>query len=133
MSPDFNKIKIICVVGLRNEPDRPAYFVSEYMKNHGFKIIPVNPRGEDVLGEKGYKSIMEIPADITIDVADYFIRAERVVPLVKEALDRGIPLIWLQSGIISEEASKIARDKGVDIVMDSCIKIEHMKAAKNIL
>lgn len=123
---DFSKIKTIAVIGLSNNPDRPAYFVSEYMKNKGFRIIPVNPKGEDVLGEKGYKRLADIPADVEIDVANFFMRAEKLLPVVEEALDRGIKLIWLQQGIVSEEAARLAREKGAEIIMDKCIKVEHM-------
>ena len=125
---DFSQIKTIAVVGLSNNPDRPAYFVSEYMKNKGFRIIPVNPQGEEVLGEKGYKRLADIPADVKIDVANFFMRAEKLLPIVEEALDRGIKLIWLQQGIVSEEAARLAREKGAEIIMDKCIKVEHMNA-----
>ena len=125
---DFSKIKTIAVVGLSNNPDRPAYFVSEYMKNKGFRIIPINPQGEEVLGEKGYKRLADIPADVEIDVANFFMRAEKLLPFVEEALDRGIKLIWLQQGIVSEEAARLAREKGAEIIMDKCIKVEHMNA-----
>lgn len=125
---DFSKIKTIAVIGLSNNPDRPAYFVSEYMKNKGFRIIPINPQGEGVLGEKGYKRLADIPADVEIDVANFFMRAEKLLPLVEEALDRGIKLIWLQQGIVSEEAAHLAREKGAEIIMDKCIKVEHMNA-----
>lgn len=125
MEFDFSKVKNICVVGLGNNKSRPAYFVSEYMQKQGFKIIPVNPAGEDVLGEKGYKSITDIPAEISLDVADFFIRAERVYPLVEEALNRGIKVIWLQSGIVNEAAAQLAEEKGATMIMDRCIKVVH--------
>jgi len=125
MSFDFSRVKNICVVGLSNNPSRPAYFVSEYMQKQGFRIIPVNPAGEDVLGEKAYRSISEIPENIPIDIANFFIRADKVYPLVEEALNRGIKVIWLQSGIVNYEAARLAKERGATIIMDSCIKVVH--------
>ncbi|MFY9175100.1 MAG: CoA-binding protein [Peptococcia bacterium] len=122
---DFSQVKTICVFGLKNNPARPAYYVSEYMQNHGFRIIPVNPEGESVLGERGYRSISDIPPEIEIDLADYFIRAEKVVPLVQEALDRGVKIHWLQQGIVNEEAARLVQEKGATIIMDKCIKVVH--------
>ncbi|MBZ4655442.1 MAG: CoA-binding protein [Bacillota bacterium] len=125
---DFSRIKTIAVIGLSNNPDRPAYFVSQYMKEKGFRIIPINPKGEEVLGEKGYQRLRDIPADVKIDVANFFMRAEKLLPIVEEALERGIKIIWLQQGIVSQEAAKLAREKGAEIIMDRCIKVEHMDA-----
>jgi len=125
MDFDFSKVKNICVVGLRDNPTRPSYMVSEYLKRKGFKIIPVNLAGEDVLGEKGYKSIADIPLEIPIDIADFFVRADNVYPLVAEALDRGIKVIWLQVGIADKEAARLAEEKGATMIMDRCIKVAH--------
>lgn len=122
---DFTPIKTICVLGLKNDPSRPAYQVSEYIQQQGFRIIPVNPKGEDVLGEKGYSSINEVPAEIQIDLANYFIRAENVVPLVREVLDRGVKVHWLQLGIVNEEADRLVKEKGATIISNQCIKIVH--------
>lgn len=125
MGYDFSKIKTICVVGLKNTPERPCYYVSEYLKEQGFRVIPVNPTGEDVLGEKAYSNISDIPAEIKIDLADYFIRSENVAPLVQEALDRGIESHWLQQGIVNEEAASMVEEKGGNIVMNRCIMVAH--------
>lgn len=130
MTFDFNKIKTICVLGLSDNPERPAYSVSQYMQRQGFEIIPVNPRGESVLGQKGYQSIKDIPQEIAIDMANFFVRAENVPPLVEEALQRGIKLIWLQSGIVSQEAARLAREKGAEIIMDRCVKVVHKLGGK---
>ncbi len=127
MSIDFSQVKTICVVGLTNNESRPAYGVASYMQKQGFRIIPVNPKGETVLGEQGYRSVGDIPRDIQIDVADYFIRSENVALLVAEALDRGIKIHWLQEGVSSQEASKLCREKGAMIIMDKCIKKEYKK------
>lgn len=125
MDIDFSKVKNICVVGLADNPSRPAYFVSEYMQRQGFGIIPVNPQGEDVLGQKGYKSISAIPPEATPDIANFFVRSSEVYPLVKEALDRGIKTIWLQAGISDKKAAELAEERGAAIIMDRCIKVAH--------
>jgi len=127
MSIDFSSVKTICVVGLSGNKERAAYSVSQLMQKFGFRIIPVNPKGEDVLGEKGYKCISEIPPDIKIDVADYFLSSEKVLPLVQKALERGIKTIWLQLGVKNSEAAKLAQEYGADIIMDKCIKGEYLK------
>lgn len=120
----LKNIKTICVIGLTNNPQRPAYSVAGYMQQRGFKIIPINPTGEEVLGEKGYKSIKEVPKEIKIELANFFIRPDKILPLIKEALDRGVPILWLQEGIINEEAVQLAKEKGAIIIMDRCIKKE---------
>lgn len=130
---NFKNINTIAVFGLKGSPDRPAYRVSKYMQDHGFRIIPINPLGEEVLGEKGYQSINDVPPEISIDLADYFINPEKVVPLVQDALKRGIKLHWLQSGIINNEAAHLVRENGAEIVMDRCIMIEYQAARNNSL
>lgn len=125
---DFNNVKTICVVGLSANEDRTAYRIAQYLQDQGFRVIPVNPRGESALGEQGYTSISEIPEHIKIDVADFFLRSEKVLPIVEEALQRGIKTIWLQMGVVSNEAAKLCTECGADIIMDKCIKVEHIKS-----
>lgn len=126
MSIDLEKVKTICVVGLRNNKTRPAYYVADYLKNRGIRIIPVNPLGEDALGEKGYKRISDIPSDIKVDLADFFINSERVLPLVEEALQRGIKNIWLQQGVVCPEATEKVKEYDAKIEMNKCIKMAYM-------
>ncbi|WP_309121388.1 CoA-binding protein [Paenibacillus sp.] len=112
----------IAVVGLTNNPDRPAYEVSEAMMHRGYRIIPVNPKGEDVLGQKGYASLKDIPE--SIDIVNVFRRAEHTPPIAEEAAAVGAKTLWLQLGIASEEAARIASDAGMNVIMDRCIKVE---------
>ncbi|HZG54930.1 CoA-binding protein [Paenibacillus sp.] len=112
----------IAVVGLTNNPDRPAYEVSEAMMHRGYRIIPVNPRGEDVLGQKGYASLADIPEPV--DIVNVFRRAEHTPEVAKEAVAIRAKTLWLQLGIASEEAADIAQRGGLNVIMDRCIKVE---------
>lgn len=112
----------IAVVGLTNNPARPAYEVSEAMLKRGYRIIPVNPKGEDVLGQKGYASLRDIPEPV--DIVNVFRRAEHTPEVAREAAEIGAKTLWLQLGIASEEAAAIATDAGMNVIMDRCIKVE---------
>lgn len=113
----------IAVVGLSNKPERPSFDVACYLKDHGYRIIPVNPKLSEVLGEKAYPDLLSIPGEI--DVVDIFRRSEDVGPVVDDAIKKGAKVVWMQLGIINEEAAEKARAAGLDVVMDRCIKIEH--------
>ncbi|HZG84517.1 CoA-binding protein [Paenibacillus sp.] len=113
---------VIAVVGLTNNPDRPAYEVSEAMLHRGYRIIPVNPKGEDVLGQKGYASLADIPEPI--DIVNVFRRAEHTPPIAADAVAVKAKTLWLQLGIASEEAARIASEGGMTVIMDRCIKVE---------
>ncbi|MCI3921490.1 CoA-binding protein [Paenibacillus sp. TRM 82003] len=112
----------IAVVGLTNNPARPAYEVSEAMMHRGYRIIPVNPAGEEVLGQAGYKSLADIPEPI--DIVNVFRRPEHTPPIAEEAVKAGAKTLWLQLGIASEEAAQIAYEGGLTVIMDRCIKVE---------
>lgn len=115
--------KRIAIVGLSDKPDRDSYIVAEYLLRHGKEIIPVNPTISEVLGLKAVSSLKEIEG--AVDLVDVFRRSDQVVPVVEEALSIGAKAAWLQLGVINEEAAKLAADKGLKVVMDRCIKIEH--------
>ncbi len=117
--------QIIAVVGLSANWWRPSYFAAKYMQDHGYRIIPVNPNYKEILGERCYPSLEEIPDDINIDIVDVFQRAELAPPLARSAVAIGAKIFWLQLGLINDEAADIARQGGLDVVMDHCVKIEH--------
>ena len=117
--------KTIAVVGLSNNPMRAAYGVSAYLQTQGYRIIPVNPEADVVLGEKAYKSLSDVPDQI--DVVDIFRRSEFVGPIVDEAIQKGAKAVWMQETVVDEQAAKKARDKGMFVVMDRCILKEHRK------
>ncbi len=116
---------IIAVVGLSNSRIRPAYGVSDYMKHAGYRIIPVNPKIEDALGEKAYKHLEEIPEKV--DIVNIFRRSEFVGPIVDSAIRIGAKAVWMQEGIVDEAAAKRAREAGLMVVMDRCILKEHYR------
>jgi len=124
---DFTKIKTIAVVGISDKPDRPSFQVASYLMQQGYEIIPVNPALKEVLGRPAYPSVLDIPREISLDVVDIFRKPDAVPQLVEEAIERGARVIWLQEGIIHEEAAARAREAGLEVVMDKCIKKEHAK------
>jgi uncharacterized protein len=115
----------IAVVGLSGKKFRPSYGVAEYMQQQGYRIIPVNPNETEVLGEKSYARIEDIPEHI--DIVDIFRRPEFVGPVVDSAIQIGVSTIWMQEGVVHEQAAQKARDAGLAVVMDRCILKEHMR------
>ena len=120
--------KTIAIVGLSSNPERPSYRVASYMKEKGYKIIPVNPNEKEVLGEACYPDLSSIPGHV--DVVDIFRKSEDCPPIAREAVKIGADVVWMQEGVVSEEAATCARDAGLKVVMDKCIKKEHEKLAK---
>jgi predicted CoA-binding protein len=115
--------KTIAVVGLSASPMRPSYGVSAYMQSQGYRIIPVNPTISGALGEKAYASLRDVPEKI--DIVDIFRRSENVPAIVDDAIAVGAPVIWMQEGVVHEEAAERARAAGAFVVMDRCILKEH--------
>jgi len=112
----------IAIVGLSSRPDRDSYDIAEFLQDRGYRIVPINPKESGVLGEPAYPSLLEVPDDVRIDVVDVFRRAEDTPPIAEQAVARGAKMLWLQDGIVSEEARRIAEDAGMTVVMDDCIK-----------
>ena len=121
----LKQCKTIAVVGLSANDMRPSYFAAKYMQDHGYRIIPVNPNYDEILGEKCYPDLASIPEPV--DMVDLFQRADRVMPFVEQAIEIGARVVWLQLGVINEEAAKLASDAGLEVVMDRCVKIEYAR------
>ena len=119
--------KTVAIVGISPKPDRPSYIVAAYLKSKGYRIIPVRPDGEEILGEKVYRSLTEIPEEIEVDIVDIFRKPEDVPPVVEEATRRGAKVVWMQEGIAHPEAAGRAEKAGLKVVMDRCIKKEHQR------
>jgi uncharacterized protein len=119
----LSQIKTIAVVGLSNSPLRPSHGVSAYMQLQGYRIIPVNPKIAEALGEDSYPSLLDVPDKI--DLVDVFRRPEFVDEIVDQALQLKIPAIWMQEGVINERAAEKARKAGMFVVMDRCVLKEH--------
>src|SRR5208337_2990703 len=119
----LKRAKTIAVVGLSNNPMRPSHGVSAYMQSQGYRIIPVNPKIESCLGEKAYASLLDVPEQI--DIVDIFRRPEFVEEVVDQAIRLKVPAIWMQEGVVHQEAAEKARQAGAFVVMDGCILLEH--------
>jgi len=115
--------KVIAVVGLSADWFRPSYFAAKYMIEHGYTVIPVNPKYDTILGQKCYKSLREIP--IKVDIVDCFRKTEDIMPIAEDAIAIGAKVLWQQLGVKNIEAAKKAEAAGLEAVMDRCVKIEH--------
>ena len=130
----LSKSKTIAVVGLSREPDKDSYRVAAYLKKQGFRIVPVNPLADEILGEKSYKSLLEIPIEIqkTLDVVEVFRPAKDVPAIVEQAVKlkakHGKPrAVWMQLGIVNAQAAETAKKAGLTVVMDKCMMVEHRR------
>jgi predicted CoA-binding protein len=124
----IEECKTIAVVGLSSNPYRPSYGVAGYMQKHGYRIIPVNPGETEILGERAYPALADIPEKV--DLVDIFRRSEEAGTHVDEAIRLGVQAVWLQEGVIDQAAAERARTAGLMVVMDRCILKEHMKNAR---
>lgn len=121
----LNSSRTIAVVGLSPKPDRPSYVVASYLKEQGYRIIPVNPQEKEILGEPSYPDLGSIPE--AVDVVDIFRRSEEVPAIVEEAIKIGAKAVWMQEGVINEEAATRAKEAGLLVVMDKCMRKEHLR------
>lgn len=120
----LEEARTIAVVGLSSNPRRPSNEVAAYLQRNGYRIVPVNPNETEVLGEKAYPSLQDIPTDLSIDVVDVFRRAEETPPIARDAVRIGAKVLWLQLDIVNQDARRIAEEGGLTVVMGACIKIE---------
>jgi uncharacterized protein len=119
----LHECRTLAVVGLSADWFRPSYFAAKYMQEHGYRVIPVNPKYESILGEKCYKSLRDIPEKV--DLVDIFRKSNDVMPIAEEAIAIGAKVLWQQLGVKNEAAAAKARAAGLEAVMDRCVKIEH--------
>ena len=119
----LKETRVIAVVGLSADWFRPSYFAAKYMQEHGYRVIPVNPKYDSVLGEKCYRSLREIPEKV--DMVDVFRKTADVAPIADEAIAIGAKVLWQQLGVKNESAAAKARAAGLEAVLDRCVKIEH--------
>jgi predicted CoA-binding protein len=126
----LKKYKTIAVVGLSSNPMRPSFGVTEYMQSAGYKIIPVNPNEKEVLGEKSYARLEDVPEKI--EIVDIFRRAEEVAAAVESAIRIGAKVVWMQLDIENETAAEMATAAGLTVVEDACILIEHRKRLRQL-
>jgi uncharacterized protein len=121
----LHRARTVAVVGLSPNELRASHFVGYYLRRHGYRVIPVNPREEQILGERSYASLSDIPEQV--DVVDVFRVSDAVPPIAEEAVAAGAGALWLQYGVISPEGAGFAARHGLDVVMDRCMKVEHAR------
>ena len=124
----LNEYSTVAVVGVSPNPRRPSCKVASYLTRHGYHVIPVNPRAKEILGKASYPNLSSIPGKV--EVVDIFRRSEEVTPIVDEAIRIGAKVVWMQEGIINEEAAAKARDAGLLVVMDKCMRKEHIRLTR---
>ena len=117
--------KRVAMVGLSDDWSRPSNFAAKYLLDHGFEVIPVTPKYDAILGQKCYADLRDIP--IPVDIVDLFQRVERVPPFVDQAIEIGAKVVWMQLGIVHDEAAQKAQQAGLEVVMDRCMKIEYAR------
>ena len=121
----LNTAKTIAIVGLSNNPLRASYFVGYYLKRHGYRVIPVNPREREILGETSYTSLSEVTEHV--DIVNVFRAPDALPGIAREAVEIGADALWTQFGVINDEGAQIAEDGGVTVIMDRCLKVEHAR------
>jgi predicted CoA-binding protein len=117
--------KTIASVGLSSNPEKESYWIVKYLKDQGYRIIPVNPTADEILGEKAYPDLESIPEKI--DIVQVFRKPEDVPPVVESAIKIGAKAVWMQEGIVHEEAAQKAREAGLQVVMDACMRVTHRR------
>jgi predicted CoA-binding protein len=121
----LDETETIAVVGLSSRQSRAGYYVPAYLRRQGYRIIPVNPHLHEALDEKAYPDLLSVPDEV--DLVLLFRRSEHIPPFVDQAIEIGADAIWMQSGIVNEEAAEKARAAGLDVVMDACMMVEHRR------
>ena len=121
----LGRSRTLAVVGLSAQWHRPSYFAAKYMQDHGYRIIPVNPRYGEVLGEKCYADLRSIPGPV--DIVDCFRKSVEIPAIADDAIAMGAKVLWMQLGIVNDEAAHRASEAGLDVVMNRCVKIEHAR------
>ncbi len=117
--------RVVAVVGLSADPARPSYRVAEYLQQHGYRIVPVNPGCQEILGEKCYPTLKDIP--FPVEVVDIFRKVEAIPAIVEEAIQVGAKAVWMQLELVEPVSAQKARNAGLQVVMDRCLKIEHTR------
>ncbi|MFZ0966227.1 MAG: CoA-binding protein [Candidatus Bathyarchaeia archaeon] len=130
----LTRYKTVAVVGLSRDPSKDSYQVAEYLKKHSFHIVPINPFADEVLGEKSYKSLLDMPAEVqkTLEIVDIFRLSAEVLPIVEQVIQLkklfGVPyVVWMQLGIINGQAAETAKNAGLKVVMDKCMMQQHRR------
>ena len=127
ISKILNQAETIAIVGLSNNPARPSYQVAEYLQRSGYRIIPINPNEQEVLGERAYPDLLSVPG--TIDIVDIFRRPEYVPEIVQQAIVKGVQVVWMQPGAENYDAADLAEAAGLKTVVGMCLRVQHKHAS----
>ena len=119
----LEKNKVVAVVGLSPKPERDSHKVAKYLQDHGYRIVPVRPKAKEILGEQAYASLKDIP--FPVEVVDIFRKVDAIPGIVDEAIDIGAKVVWMQLGLAENQSAQKAREAGLQVVMNKCLKIEH--------
>ena len=119
----YEETRTIAVVGASNDQEKPGHYIPAYLQSQGYRIVPVNPRGGEILGERAFASLRDV--DIPVDVVEVFRPAEEAPGIARDAVAIGAKVLWLQEGIVSQEAAQIAEEGGLSVVMDRCMGVMH--------
>jgi predicted CoA-binding protein len=125
--------RTIASVGLSSNPGKESYQIVSYLKGKRYRILPVNPTADDILGEKAYPDLLSIPKTETVDVVQVFRRPEDVPPVVEQAIQIGAKVVWMQVGVVNPQAAEAARAAGLQVVMDRCLRAEHQRLMGGLL
>jgi predicted CoA-binding protein len=117
----------VAVVGCSPDPGRPSHAIARYLQEQGYRVVPVNPEHTEILGERCYASLTEIPGTVRVDIVDVFRRREALPALAEEAIERGVPFVFMQQGVIDESAARRLEAAGIEVAMDRCILVEHQR------
>ncbi|MGP4103532.1 CoA-binding protein [Nonomuraea sp. KM90] len=121
----LHSTRTIAIVGLSGNELRASHFVGYYLKRHGYRVIPVNPREQEILGERSYASLLDVP--VPVDLVNVFRAPDALPEIARETVAIGAAALWCQFGVVNEEGARIAEDGGVSVVMDRCLKVEHAR------
>ncbi len=123
----FQTIRTIATVGISTDPDKPSFYIPYYLRSVGYHIIPVNPTANKIFGETSYPDLLSIPREAKVDVVQIFRPSEDVPPIVEQAIKIGAKVVWMQEGIVNEAAAKKAEAAGLKVIMDRCMRVEHLR------
>lgn len=121
----LTRYRTVAVVGLSTDESKPSYHVAEYLQRAGYRIVPIHPKAERILGEKAYASLREVPASVGVEIVDVFRRPDAVMEHAEEAIAIGAKVLWLQEGVINNAAAERAKAAGLAVVMNLCMLKEH--------
>lgn len=121
----LERARTIAVVGCSPNPDRPSHSIARFLMEDGYRVVPVNPGHREILGQRCYPSLSQIPAEVEVDIVDVFRRSEHVAPVAAEAIARGVSFFFMQQGVVDPESARRLEAAGIPVAMDRCILVEH--------